>query len=117
METKCEAFHNTNRCDVKHQQDWYSAAAGAGAGGSGTLKDIVKKAKQCRASIGVLEGRANTCDNDQTKFQGSWCAYASALDEACETHNSCYTTNKNNWQLAQGTITTLEKEQKIVYRM
>jgi hypothetical protein len=117
MELKCNAFHNADRCDVKHQQDWYSAAAGAGAGGAGTLKDVIHKAKGCRTSIATLESRANTCDNFQTNFQASWCAYASALDDACETHNSCYTTNKNNWNLAQGTITQLESEQKIVYRM
>lgn len=118
MELKCDAFKGTNRCDSKHQQDWFAAMSKkSNDGSSGTLKDIVKKAKNCRTSIGVLEGRANSCDNFQTNFQASWCAYASALDEACETHDNCYTTNKNNWNLAQGTITQLEKEQKIVYRM
>lgn len=114
MEATCKKFDNLDKCG--HEQDWFAALA-EGDQGTGTLDAVVKQAVSCKGHIASTTSKAQECDGKQDAFKAAFCDYASALQETCDAHNDCYTAQTGNWDAASASITTLEKEQKIVYRM
>lgn len=114
METQCKKFDDLQKCG--HEQDWF-AALSEGESGTGTLDAVVKQAVSCKAGIAATSTKAGECDTKQDGFKGAFCDYASELQDTCDAHNDCYTAQTSNWDAASNSITQLEKEQKIIYRV
>lgn len=114
MERDCQSFIGMNRCG--HEQNWY-AALNDGQGGSGSLQAIISQAEKCRTGIADTKAKAEECDSDQDNFKQAFCNYADSLQTTCDTHKDCYDLNTGNYDTATGTITTLETEQKTIWRM
>lgn len=114
MESVCLRFDNLDKCN--HEQNWF-AALSEGKSGAGSLQQAIDFAVECKSQIGTTTTRAQACDAAQDKFVGAFCDYKTALDTACQDHQTCYDTNSDNWRMAESTIQKLEEEQKIIYRM
>lgn len=71
-----------------------SAANGHQCGSEDWLADngdgLVAAAKACKASKAGIVDTEQQCDHDQMAFEGKFCAYASALESACETYSECW---------------------------
>jgi len=114
METECKSFDDLSKCD--HEQNWFAGWA-EGSTGPGTLDAVVKQAQSCKSGIAATSAKAVDCDGKQDAFKGSFCDYASELQETCDTHNDCYNAHTGNWDAASTSILVLEKEQKVIYRV
>lgn len=114
MESQCSKFDKLDKCG--HEQNWFAALA-EGEQGTGTLDAVVKQAVSCKAGIAATSGKSAECDRTQDVFKEAFCNYASELQDTCDAHNDCYTAQTSNWDAASTSITQLEKEQKVIYRV
>lgn len=114
MEAQCSKFDKLDKCG--HEQNWFAALA-EGDQGTGTLDAVVKQAVSCKAGIAATSTKSGECDGKQDAFKESFCDYASDLQETCDNHHDCYTAQTGNWDAASSSVTQLEKEQKVIYRV
>lgn len=115
METECKKFQDQDRCDIG-DQNWYAVKDQAGDYRN-SLDDVIAQATSCRTNVAAVTSKAATCDANQDTFKNAFCAYESALQQTCETLDSCYSVAKSNKDKADTSITKLEEEQKTIWRM
>jgi len=116
METECGKFQNQDRCGPKQDQNWYHDNAQKGAFTS-SLREIINQAKTCRTKVADVTATAATCDANQDTFMQAFCTYESALQATCTELDNCYSVAKENKDTADTSISKLEEEQKIMWRM
>lgn len=114
MTTKCKAFDDIEaKCD--EDQDWY--AKYDGDEGDDPLKEIVTKATDCKLAVDDTTAKAAECDTAQGDFEDSYCTYAKSLKSVCDVHTTCYTAQESYHKKLKESVDTLEKEQKVIWRM
>lgn len=118
MEDDCDAFKKKTRCEPKEasDQNWYSNSAVKGEFAN-SLQDTIAQAKTCRGSVAAVSSRAPVCDENQASFEAAFCAYGAALEQTCQDLDTCYSQTTLDKAAADTSISKLEKEQKIIFRM
>lgn len=121
MEARCDEFKNSTRCEPKDSSDqnWFASTNMSTYQPSpwNTLRATIDKAKECRTEVLNVTETAQRCDGLQQAFEEAFCKYEKKLTDTCSEHSECYEQAKSNKDQAQGTISELEKEQKLMFRM
>lgn len=86
-------------------------------GNAGSLTDIINKASNLDAAVTSLATKASECDSKQTDFESAFCAYANKVTQTCSNYDTCYDTNKVDWQSVNTSVHELEASQKIILKM
>lgn len=84
-----------------------------GIGGAG-LFDAKKDAYESAKTNWIT--RTDRCDSDQTMFERNFCAYNSALDTTCSTHDTCFTGANSSAITTKAWVQRTEAGRKDAYK-
>lgn len=85
--------------------------------GAGSLTDIISKASTLDAAVTSLANKASECDSKQTDFETAFCDHSNKVTQVCGNYETCYDTNKADWQAVNTSVHELEASQKIMLKM
>lgn len=122
MEARCDEFKNSTRCEPggdRSDQNWFASSNMSTYQPSpwNTLRATIDRAKNCREEVLNVTETAQRCDGLQQAFEEAFCKYEKKLTDTCSTHTDCYSQAVSNKNQAEGTISELEREQKLMFRM
>lgn len=85
--------------------------------GAGSLTDIINKASTLDAAVTSLATKAAECDGKQTDFEQAFCDHSNKVNQVCSQYETCFDTNKQDWQAVNTSVHELEASQKIMLKM
>lgn len=106
----CEAHENKYDYFTKSTYGDYQSVPEA-------LLKAVREAKECKSELAAEVSQSATCDGLQDVFEFAFCQYDMKLTDTCTTLDTCYDQATTDRAQVVASVTELEKNQKVVYRM